>query len=142
MEPITVVAATALVGAMATDGWQRARDGVVALWKRVHPERAGTVEAELEELREEVLALRAQQGGDSRAEEEGLAAEWEGRLARLLRRNAALEAELKRVVEEDLTPSLPQQERDRITSIDMRAYARDHGRNYQAAGDLHIDGGT
>ncbi|MFI0976188.1 hypothetical protein ACH4SP_04060 [Streptomyces sp. NPDC021093] len=140
MEPIAVVAATALVGAMATDGWQRARDGIVALWQRVHPERAQTIEAELTELRDDVLAVRAQQDGDSRAEE-GLAAEWERRLGRLLRQNAALEAELRRVLDEELTPLLPRQERERVTNIEMRAIAMDHGRNYLAAGDLHVNDG-
>lgn len=39
MDPILVAADTALVGAMATDTWQQARAGAVALWRRLHPDR-------------------------------------------------------------------------------------------------------
>src|SRR5690349_14355645 len=51
MDPIVLAAGTALVTAMATDAWQSARDGAVALWRKVRPEQAEIVEAELAEVR-------------------------------------------------------------------------------------------
>jgi hypothetical protein len=47
VDPIVVAFRTALVGAMATDVWQQARASEVALWRRVHPQQVGTVEADL-----------------------------------------------------------------------------------------------
>jgi hypothetical protein len=47
-------AGTTVVTLMAGDAWQRTRDGVVALWRRVHPERADSIDAELEATRSDV----------------------------------------------------------------------------------------
>ena len=58
VDPIVVAAGTALVSAMATEVWQQARASVVALWRRVHPQQADTVEADLEGLRAQVLDAR------------------------------------------------------------------------------------
>ena len=137
MDPVTLAAAagTALVGAMATDAWAQAKAITVRLWRRVHPERATTVEAELVELRAEVLAAR--QAGDTQAEA-ALAAEWQQRLRRLLAANPSLAAELQRVLREELLPLLPPPEQTRVQTVTMTARASGHGRVYQAAGDQHI----
>lgn len=58
VDPIVLAAGTALVSAMATDVWQQARARVVALWRRVHPQQADTVEADLEGLHAQVLDAR------------------------------------------------------------------------------------
>ncbi|MFI0817218.1 hypothetical protein ACH4TX_12020 [Streptomyces sp. NPDC021098] len=70
-------AGATLVGAMATDAWNHTRDGFVALWRRVHPERAETVGAALEAGRADLLTAR--ENGDELSEEE-LRAEWQGRI--------------------------------------------------------------
>jgi hypothetical protein len=45
----------ALVAAMATDTWKNACKAAVLLWRRVHPDRTAVIEAELTEVRGEVL---------------------------------------------------------------------------------------
>jgi hypothetical protein len=89
---------------MATDAWQQARSSVVALWQRVHPERVPAIEAELAEVRYEVLAAR---DADDVATEEGLAQDWQRKLQRMVRDNPALGRELQRVLDQELTPLLP-----------------------------------
>ncbi|WP_173095233.1 hypothetical protein [Actinomadura verrucosospora] len=135
MEPLVMAAGTALVTAIATDGWQQARAGAVALWRRVHPERVPAIEAELEEVRGEVLAAR--DAGDREAEDR-LADEWRHRLARLVAADPAAAAEIRRVLDEVWSPLLPEQERERVQNITMRAEASGHGRVYQAGRDQHI----
>ncbi|MEV4583094.1 hypothetical protein AB0K16_58785 [Nonomuraea jabiensis] len=135
MDPIVLAAGTALVTAMATDAWQSARDGAVALWRKVRPEQADAVEAELVEVRE--LVLEARRDGDTETEQ-ALAGSWQVRLQQLLRADPSLAGELRRVLEEDLTPALSRDEGTRIGSIVMKATASGHGRTYQAGGDQHI----
>lgn len=135
MDPIVLAAGTALVTAMATDTWQQARRGAVALWRRVHPEQAATVETELAEVRTQVLAAR--RDGDSDTER-ALAGSWQVRLAQLVRADPALAGELRQVLDEHLTPALSPSERGRIESITMTASSSDQGRVYQAGRDQHI----
>ena len=135
MDPIVMAAGTALVGAMATDAWQQARAGVVALWRRVRPGQAEVVEAELAEVRAEVLTAR--QAGDADTEQ-ALAGSWQIRLQHLLRADPALAGELLRVLNEELTPTLTAGEQTRIGSLMMKATASGHGQVYQAGRDQHI----
>jgi hypothetical protein len=135
VDPIVLAAGTALVTAMATDAWEQARAGAVALWRRVRPDQAEVVESELAEVRTQVLAARRDGDGDT---ERALAGAWQVRLAQLLRADPALAEDLRRVLDQDLTPVLPPSERQRVASIVMRATASGHGRVYQAGGDQHI----
>lgn len=111
MDPLVLAAGTAVINAMATDGWEQARAAVVRLWRRVHPERVPAIEAELEEVRGEVVAAR--QAGDAAVETE-LAADWQRKLKRLLAADPGQIAELRRVLDEELTPLLPEKERVHI----------------------------
>lgn len=131
-----MAAGTALVGAMATDAWQHARSSAVALWRRVHPQRVPAIEDELAEVRVEVLAAR--EAGDTEAEA-GLAVDWQRRLHRLLRDDPSLADELRRVLDEELTPLLPSTEGTRITSVEMHARASGSARIFQAAGNQTIN---
>ncbi len=137
VDPLVLAAGTALVTAMATDGWQQARAGAVALWRRVHPDRVQLIEAELEEVRGEMLAAR--QAGDATAEE-GLVADWQRRLRRLLADDPALAPELRRVLDEQWTPLLAAAEQTRVQNIRQMAAASSQSRVYQAGRDLHISG--
>jgi hypothetical protein len=121
---------------MATDAWQQARAVVVSLWRRVHPERAETIEGELAEVRTEVLAAR--QGGHGPAEED-LVDDWRRRLRRLLQADPGLADELQRLLEEELVPILPATERSRVGTIMMNATASGQARVYQAGRDLHVN---
>lgn len=114
MDPIVVAFGTALVEAMATDVWQRARAGVVALWRRVHPQQADTVEADLEGLRGRVLDARQAGRADT---EQALTGVWQGRLQQLLLDEPAVATELRRVLDDTLTPALTSAEQARIGTI-------------------------
>jgi hypothetical protein len=127
-------AATTVVGALATDAWEQAKRAVGALWGRVHPERAETVEAELAEVRSGVLAAR--EAGDERAELD-LVAEWQGRLGRLLTAEPGLAEELRTVID-DLNRALPEAERTAISRIQMHATASGNAQVNQAGRDQHI----
>ncbi|MGW3357549.1 hypothetical protein ACWDFL_19330 [Streptomyces bungoensis] len=96
------LAASTVVGAMATAGWESAQRAMGELWRRVHPERADTVVAELGEARADVLAAR--EHGDERAERE-LVVAWQARLRRLLAADPALVPELRRLTDELLPPT-------------------------------------
>jgi hypothetical protein len=139
MDPATLAAAaaTALIAAITTDGWEQARSAIVGLWRRVHPKRAETISDELAEARQE--ALTARQHGDA-GTEEGLAADWQRRLRRLLDTDPGVAAELQRVLDDVFTPALRPADHDRVSRIVMKAQASDHGRVFQAGRDMHITG--
>ncbi|MFD8750099.1 hypothetical protein ACFV0O_03820 [Kitasatospora sp. NPDC059577] len=113
MDPaaLAALAGSSLVGAMATDAWEHARDGVVAVWRRFRPDRAELVGEDLAELRREVLVAEEQ---DDEPLREALAADWQQRLSELLRRQPELAGELERVLDDVLTPSLPAEARTRV----------------------------
>ena len=109
------------------------------LWQRVHPERVEAIDGELAEVRREVLAAR--EIGDVHAEQ-GLTADWARKLQRLLASgegsDPGLKGELRRVLDEELSPLLPPVAQARITQIKMTATASGHGRVYQAGRDQLI----
>ncbi|MEU1229380.1 hypothetical protein [Streptomyces sp. NPDC005828] len=137
MDPIVMAAGTALVSAMATNAWAEARDAVVVLWRRVHPERAEQVGADLEAVRADVLEAR--RTGDDAAEE-ALAGTWRTELQRLVRADPSLAADVRRLLDERLAPALPREERTRIGKLVMKAEASGHARVYQAGRDQHVTG--
>lgn len=139
MDPATLAttAATALVAAMATDTWQRTRESVVALWRRVHPDQAEAVEAELDKVRDKVLAARRE--SDTAAEED-LAGEWRGRLLRLMGQDPGVAPELRRALREVCAPSLAAADQQRAYSITIHATASGQGRNYVAGRDQQVNG--
>lgn len=139
MDPATLAAAaaTALIAAMTTDAWQQARSAIVGLWRRVHPDRAATIGDELTEVRQEALAARQQ--GDAGAEE-GLVADWQRRLKRVLDADPEAAEEVQRVLDDVLTPALDPADQQRVGQIVMKAQASGHGRVYQAGRDMHITG--
>ncbi|MFC4584956.1 hypothetical protein [Sphaerisporangium corydalis] len=136
MDPLVLAAGTALVTAMATDGWEQARAGAVALWRRVHPERVPAIEAELVEVRDELLAAR--RAGDVPAEE-GLVSDWQRRLRRLLADDPGLAAELRRVLDEQWAPLLPAG-RSPEQVVVQSATVSGSARVYQAGRDQYNSG--
>jgi len=123
MDPIILAFGPALVGAIATDAWQQAREAVTGLWRRGHPrQKADDIGAELDELREQVLlARRDSDTGTERA----LEGAWQVRLQQLLRADPSLAAELRRVLDEVLTPALTPAEQARIGNIIMTGSSHD-----------------
>ena len=114
MDPLVLAAASAVVTAMATDSWQQAREAVLKLWRRSRPDHIPAIETDLEETHAEIIAART--AGD-RAAEEGLVADWQRKLRRLLEADPDLGIELRRVVDEELAPLLPTGERARLKNI-------------------------
>ncbi len=132
VDPIVVAFGTALVGAMATDVWQRARASVVALWRRVHPQHADIVEADLEGLRGQVLDARQTGRMDT---EQALTGVWQGRLQQLLLDEPAVAAELRRVLDDTLIPALPSAEQARIGTLIMTGSSHGSSTFNQVAGN-------
>jgi hypothetical protein len=136
MDALALAAASALVSVLATEGWQDGRRAVVALWRRARPEQAPAVEADLGEARTELLAAR--EAGDEQAEE-ALVVEWRQRLRRLAAADPEAARELRRIVDEELTPLLPPAGR-RIT-VNQNATVSGIGSVNQAGHNLRIGRG-
>ena len=123
MDPVVLAFGTALVGAIATDTWQHVREAVTGLWRRVHPrQKADDIGTELDELREQVLLARRE--GDT-GTERALEGAWQVRLQQLLRADPALADELRRVLDQVLTPALTPAEQTRIGIIIMTGSSHD-----------------
>jgi hypothetical protein len=135
---LTSTAATTLVQLLATAAWEQAKTAIGGLWRRVHPERAETVQAELEESRAEVLAAR--QTGDAQVEL-ALVGEWNGRLRRLVVTDPQLADELGRVVEELRSALVAEADPPRDATITMQARTSGNSRVNQAGRDLHVTTG-
>ncbi|MFB7194435.1 hypothetical protein [Streptomyces sp. NPDC056240] len=118
---------------MATDAWQRSRDGFAALWRRAGGARPEAIEDELAATRDDLLLAR--QSDDAEAERE-LIDEWSGRVRRMLRDHPEVAEELRLVLDE-----FDPEAADRPTRVNMRAEARDSARVYQAGRDQRITEG-
>ncbi|NUP00379.1 MAG: hypothetical protein HOV96_19310 [Nonomuraea sp.] len=138
MDPLVPAAATAVVTAMATESWEQARNAVVALWRRARPERAEAIDAELEETHAEVVAAR--RTGDRQAEQ-GLVGDWQRKLRRLLDADPALGEELRRVLDQELVPLLPAEERSGLREVTITVTVSGQGRANVAARDQYITEG-
>ncbi|WP_435843654.1 hypothetical protein [Streptomyces fradiae] len=113
---------------MATDAWHHVRDGITQLWRRTQPERAETVAAELETVRDDVLA--ATDAGDQQTLDE-LRRQWQGMVRRLLVARPA--AEELRALLDRLDP-----DGSAARQITQHATASGQARVYQAGRDQHI----
>ncbi len=134
---LTSTAATTVVQLLATAAWEQAKSAIGGLWRRAYPERAETVQAELEDSRTEVLAAR--QVGDERVEQ-ALVGEWQGRLRRLVAADPQLVDDLRRVVAE-LSSALADADPPRGATITMQARTFGNSRVNQAGRDLHVTTG-
>lgn len=138
MEPqiadLARTAGSTVVALMATDAWQRARERIVALWRRAQPDRADGIDGELETTHDDLLTAR---DADDEQTQRELGEEWAGRLRRFLTAHPEVVEELRRILDE-LTPALPGNDQAMNTTIRMRAEASGSGRVYQAGRDQHI----
>ncbi|GHF89177.1 hypothetical protein GCM10018790_78200 [Kitasatospora xanthocidica] len=120
-------ASLTLVTLMATDAWERARDGVVALWRQAVPERADAVAAELENTREDLAS--------DPATEDELAAEWQGRIRRLLAGHPEVAVPLRSLLDELAPDAAPA---PTAPAVSQHASASGESRIYQAGRDLRV----
>jgi hypothetical protein len=104
MDRLVVQAGRALVRAIAGDDWHQACAAVVALWSLAYPApEAGRVQAELDELREQVT--RARHAGDA-GSEQALEGYWQIKLQQLLIADPALASRLQEILDHVLNPAL------------------------------------
>ena len=123
MEPIVLAFGPALIGAIATDAWPRVREAVTGLWRRGRARHeADDIGTELDQLREQVVLAR--RDGDT-STEGALEGAWQVRLQQLLRADPALADELRRVLEQVLTPALTTAEQTRVGTILMTGSSHD-----------------
>lgn len=135
MDPITSATAAALVGAMTTDAWQQARTAVVAWCRRSRPDAADLVDTAFTESRERVLTARRARDEHG---ESLVVADWQLRLAALLREDRALAAGLRRLLDEEIAPLLADRANTPAVAQEFRAEASGHGRVYQSGRDQKI----
>lgn len=127
-------AATTVVKVLTTNAWEQAKTAIGALWRKVHPDRAETVEAEITDAHEHLV--KAGHAGDEHAAED-LVTEWQSRLGRLLAADPSLADEVRLLVEQ-LRPVALEGRSVTIGRVDMHAEVSDQGRVYQALGDQNI----
>ncbi|WP_371772975.1 hypothetical protein [Streptomyces sp. NBC_01438] len=130
---ITLLAGTAgttIATLLATDTWNGVRNGVITLWRRVRPDHEDQIAAQLDTSRRDLLGARS--SGDEETERE-IAAEWQGRIRRLLVAHPELVTELNSLLDE-LDPGTPS-----IPTVTQHATASGSSRVYQAGRDLNID---
>jgi hypothetical protein len=127
-------AGTTLVALMATDAYQRYKQVVVELWRRVRPAETTEVSDQVEETHAALMQARTQ--GDEERERE-LAAWWQERLAILFAVDPCAIGTLHQALTES-APNGADHDRNRIGSIRITAKARDDARVFQAGRDQHI----
>jgi hypothetical protein len=88
-------AATAVVTAMAKEGWEGIKSAFAGLWRREPPQRVASIEAALDDSRQELLNVAEPLVRSTEAE---LIAEWQARLRRLLTANPDVARELTDVL--------------------------------------------
>jgi hypothetical protein len=121
---LATAAATALVQTLTTDGWQAAREAVVGMWRRVRPEQAEAVDADLARERAALADC------DEPAAAELAVAEWASRLQRLAAADPGLTPALRQLVTDSTT----------VPDITVRARVSGQGRIIVAGRDVRIDG--
>ncbi|WP_151770078.1 hypothetical protein [Streptomyces abyssomicinicus] len=126
MAVLAGTAGTTLVALLTTEVWERARDGIAALWRRADPGRAEAISDELDVTRTELLTAR--EGGDTESPGE-LSTEWQGRIRRLLAAHPEQAEELRTLLDE-LRPHAPAG-----PTVTQHATASGHARVYQAGRD-------
>lgn len=136
MEPelaaLATTAGSTLVTLVATDAWQRMRDGVVSLWQRARPGSATGIADDLDATRLELLGARAEGDADSEAE---VRVEWQGRIRRLLASHPELVDALRTLLEE-----LAVEEETAGPAVSQHATASGSARVYQAGRDMRVGG--
>ncbi|MFI0721709.1 hypothetical protein [Streptomyces sp. NPDC021224] len=125
-------ASSTLVTLMVTDGWQRARDGAVRLWRQFRPEGAEAVAADLDTAQAAVVRGRA---AGAPVDEAALRGEWAYRITELLAARPDAEAVLRAALAEWQAAAGGQTVHG---GIHQEARATGSGRVYLAGRDQHI----
>jgi len=136
LSSLASTAATTVVQLLTTDGWERLKSALGPFWGRSRPGGEATLDTQLNDSHAEVTAA----GDDAEQVRAELTAEWRGRLRRLLAADPAIAAELRRVLDEELSPALRDLKAANPDTPDirMRADVSGRGRAYQAGRDMTI----
>ncbi|WP_217198676.1 hypothetical protein [Streptomyces buecherae] len=133
LEDLVLAGGGAVVGAMATDGWQVARTGVTRLFRRGSDEEAAGIERQLDSDAERVA--RAE---DAERVRNRLLVLWAEELETLVRRHPVLEQELQALIDE-IRAATPQAE----PRVSQHNYARDNSQQYNTInGNVIVHHGT
>ena len=130
MLDLAVMAATALVQAMVTDGWEGVRHRVARLFGRGQPDVA--IERRLDATRDQLTVAAP---GDLEKAKAALAAQWETRFADLLADHPDAETELAALVK-DIRAAVTAADHSVAAGADVTATAKSGG---VAANVLHGD---
>jgi hypothetical protein len=133
---LAAAAATALVGAMTTDGWQSVKEGIMSVWRRARPGQAGTVAGELENSRALATASLAEGADPAGQVTQKLVGKWQSRLAQLLESEPALAQELGAMLTSWGAQASGTSLIDNSVRIDSSAAG--HSRVNIAARDIHV----
>ncbi|MFJ8864053.1 hypothetical protein ACIRD8_37385 [Streptomyces sp. NPDC102451] len=125
-----------VVALMATDAWQQARTGIVALWRRFRPAQADEVDLALDETRSEALAVM---GSGNRQGEADLVRDWDRRLRRLLAADPSVAEQLQQLLDE-VRGQLSEAERAAVRPVVFHTHVSGQGRVYNAGRDQHNHG--
>lgn len=128
---LATTAGTTLVTLMVQEGWQQARDGVVQLWRRYHPENVEAVTEGLESTRTAALAVR--ESGTS-VVARALQEEWARQITQLLASHPEAESDVREL----LAGWAGLDQRTVQGSVHLEAHATGRARVYQAGRDQHI----
>jgi hypothetical protein len=134
---LTSAAAIAATKLLVTDGWEAVKNALVSLWRRVHPDRADRVGADLIQAREDLLA---EGQADTESLQQAIAAEWQGRLRSLLTADPELSGELRRILDCEFRPALDGAGGNVTQDVTMHAHVEGGGSVFQAGRDQHISG--
>lgn len=132
---VATAAATTVVKLLATSGWEQAKNAVTELWRRRHPERAETVEADLADGHAELV-----RADDKETAEANLVTEWNARLQRFGGADPSGVQELRGLLEA-LTPLLTRLRDEQPGAVSMQATSFGSSRIHQAGRDMHISSG-
>ncbi|MGW3292779.1 hypothetical protein ACWC9S_02300 [Streptomyces xiamenensis] len=140
LEELIIAGGATVVGAMATEGWQVARDGVVRLFRRggaSEEEEASQVRGQLDRG-----AARVARAGDTDEARARLAPLWQDEFGDLLRRHPEAAEELRELIGE-ISAALTADQRDRVAA-DIRGQVQhvtthDNSSAYVSqGGDVHV----
>jgi hypothetical protein len=125
------MAATALVQAMVTDGWEAVRHRVARLFGRGQPDVA--IERRLDATRDQLTAATP---GDLEKAQAALAAQWETRFADLLADHPDAEEDLTALVK-DIRPTVTASDHSVAAGGNVTAMAQDGVAANVLHGDVH-----
>ena len=113
MNRLTLMAGTAMVGALATSRWQVILSAVIGSFS--------AVDASVDRETWDDLVVKTRRSIGDQAAEQQLAQDWAQRLQRVLGAEPGLEAQLDHVVYDVLLPALPEAERTRVVRMSITA---------------------